>query len=379
MKRPTRKALIVHAILTNNGDAALVVALYNQLVAAGYECKIATLHYDKIKASYPDLPLEKDWNSSKISIKLPFLRGIIAKTQFRWRKSFKEADLVVGCPGGYMNSFYGFSHKQLIFKMAKAMGKATAIYSQSFGPFDTTGEQTLKSGAMYIDVLLARDKRSVDTLKDLGLEQKTIRSNDAAFLLEPMHNKAVAGKVAFSVRDWRFDQRDQRAFDNLVVGLAKQLVKEGYDITFLSTCQGIAGYVDDSRTATRIVSALPEEVKKSVSVDSEYRNLDELRERLTDFELVVGTRLHMCILAMLSGAPAFNISYEFKGKELYDYMNWKDLSIDYNADPDEAVAALSQFLVSKELLKQQLPQKIKDQRLAANNAFDEFLGRIDGR
>jgi colanic acid/amylovoran biosynthesis protein len=372
--RQQKRALIVHAILTNNGDAALVMALFNQLESAGYSCSIATLHYDKIKQHYPSLPLEPDWNSSWWCIKLPFLRKWVAIWQFKWRASFKKADLVVGCPGGYMNSFYGFSHKLTVFRLAKKLGKKTAIYAQSFGPLDQKGEADLKNGAEYLDVLMARDNRSMETLENLGLGNLTIRSNDAAFSLPPESPQARSGRIAFSVRDWKFDARNQMKYEALVTSMAAELIKKGFAITFLSTCQGIEGYVNDSATANRICGNLPAEIRTRVEVDTAYYNLDQLRKKLSEFELIVGTRLHMCILSLMSGVPAFNISYEFKGKELYDYIGWSQWSVDYNEEANVGATRLGEFIEQRAELA--VNSVVEKQQLSAMEAFSSFLERI---
>lgn len=273
-----------------------------------------------------------------------------------------------------MNSFYGFSHKLAVFRLAKKMGKKTAIYAQSFGPLDGKGEVDLKNASEYVDVLMARDNRSMETLEELGLNKLAIRSNDAAFLLPANSAQHQSGKVAFSVRDWKFDARNQAKYEALVIAMVEELAQKGFTITFLSTCQGIEGYVNDSATAGRICKNMSEDIRAKVEVDASYYSLDQLRKKLSEFELVVGTRLHMCILSLMSGVPAFNISYEFKGKELYDYIGWSEWSVDYNEKAETARARLSDFIDGRAELD--VHTMVERQQLSAKEAFSAFVKQI---
>src|SRR5699024_1449353 len=141
-------------------------------------------------------------------------------------------------------------------------------------------------------------------------------------------------KVAISVREWNFDGRDKSTYYNLITNIVTYFYNEGFEVTFLSTCQGIPSYRDDSIIANEIFNSLPKNIKERVIVDGQYYNVFELRERLKDYDYVIGTRLHMCILSWLSSVPAFNISYEEKGKESYEYLKLSKFSIDYNFNSD---------------------------------------------
>jgi polysaccharide pyruvyl transferase WcaK-like protein len=158
--------------------------------------------------------------------------------------------------------------------------------------------------------------------------------------------------------------------------LVEVLVTNDFEVTFLSTCQGINGYVDDSATANRTCGMLEEKFRAHVEVDNSYYDLPSLRDRLCDFEMVIGTRLHMCILGLLSGVPSFNISYEFKGKELYDYLGWKEWSIDYNEDPDTGVSRLKKFIEKRQELQSGIDAVVRQQNESALKSFSEVLSRV---
>ena len=81
--------------------------------------------------------------------------------------------------------------------------------------------------------------------------------------------------------------------------------------------------------------------QERIHIDSEFNSYFDLVKKLnTKYCFVIGTRLHMCILSLINGTPAFNISYEVKGKECYEYLGYNSYSADFNEDIS---IALSKF------------------------------------
>src|SRR5262249_44298517 len=95
----------------------------------------------------------------------------------------------------------------------------------------------------------------------------------------------------------------------------------GAEVTFISTCQGIPEYrYDDSKVAEEIVRSLPETVQKKVRVVREFHRPELLIEILRGFDLLVATRMHAAILALVAGTPVLPIAYEFKTTELFQHL-----------------------------------------------------------
>jgi len=182
------------------------------------------------------------------------------------------------------------------------------------------------------------------------------------------------------VREWSYDGRSVERYLELMASLANSLLERGYIVEFISTCQGIAGYIDDSATAHRIVQRLNDRNVDSgrVRVVSEALSVSELTERIEGYQFVVGTRLHMCLLALMSGVPAFNISYEEKGIECYCHLDLADYSIDYNAEEQEGIARLAQFIENLPALRSRLPAIMQHQHARACADLDGVLRRVFG-
>jgi len=367
------KALIVNAKPVNNGDAALIYGLYSKL-SKDYDVQIATSDYKLVKKIYPDLPWVEDVCDYSSVKKANALKQFLLLYHLIKNKTYRNADLIVGAPGGYINSYYGFSTKLLVYVFMKFMRKKTAIYAQSIGPLNSKYQRILKHYSRSIDIIMARDQFSYEHASPFISKRCQLQlSNDAAFLLPPIAAAPVGKKAAVSVRDWTHDKRSQDIYYDLIVAFTKKLIQQGYQVHFISTCQGIDGYTDDSQTAKAIVQRLPEECQKDIVVKEEFFDLHQLRKELSTYQVVIGTRLHMCILSMLSGVPALNISYEIKGKECYSYLKLDDFSIDYNHELNDALQKLDTFIEQTEQIESKLNSIIQKQKAAASHCYDEFI------
>ena len=149
---------------------------------------------------------------------------------------------------------------------------------------------------------------------------------------------------------------------DMMQSISEKVLEKGFDVEFISTCQGVENYVDDSKTALIIQESL---IKKNqsfqnrVHVDSKFYTFFELMDLLNSrYTFVVGTRLHMCILSLINGTPAFNISYEIKGKYCYEYLGYQDYSVDFNETTQEVSTKFDSFLNNISNIKDSLYETI---------------------
>ena len=274
-----------------------------------------------------------------------------------------------------------FSHKLFVYKIAKFFGKKTAIYSQSVGPFDKRGENIMKRYIPYLDTLLVRDAFSHDLTKNIfTYEQmkKVIKTEDAAFLLDYSKRESPkTKKIAVSVRSWNKDGRDSEAYRVLIKSFCVFVLEKGYKIDFLSTCQGLPNYVDDSIEAREIISSIPPQHSNNIVLDDHWYDVNELQRKLREYSFVIGTRLHMCILSLLNDVPAFNISYEIKGLECYTYLKMEKYSVDYNEDVSTALKKLKDFVENNNVISDHISDQIPFMHLQAEKHYATFLKKLE--
>ena len=377
-----KKILIINAVPLNNGDAALVFSLYESFKKYGFQPEIASFYFRQVKKIYSEYPVINDLTNFRLLNKIPYnkyLKIVLIPFLFVLNRSYRSADVIVSSPGGYLNSYYGFSRVAVTLITAKILGKKTAVYAQSVGPLNKRDTYLLRLLSKFTDVICARDNFSFDLLKKLKIKTTKIQQLvDAAFLLPfNKHDRdRPSGKVAVSVRSWKHDNRDPQKYFELIKGIVGELIAMNYKIEFVSTCQGIAGYIDDQKVAAEIVNELTPEQQKSVIVDEEYHKLNGLQEKLRQYDAVIGTRMHMCILSMINGVPAFNISYEVKGKEMYNSLGLSDFCIDYNEAPETARLKLLNFILTLPACSKNLESLITEQNRKAEDDFKNFMARL---
>lgn len=369
------KILIENTVPFNNGDAALIFSIGQQFESKGAEVHYSVPNLKEIKNIYP----EKNWVKSFLPIKflkIPFIGYIFLCLLIVTSKKHREYDAIVSAPGGYINSYYSFKRRlQILFLYKFLLKKKIYMYSQSIGPFTEKDAKILKKFIKHFTLFYVRDDVSKDRVDNIGTFNNVIQTKDAAFLLNPIWSeKKSFKKVAISVREWKFDNRSENIYNKLIENIVDFFVSKGYKVVFLSTCQGEPSYRDDSQVAKNIYLNLQDHIKNHVSVDDNYYKLNDLRHKLKEFDYVIGTRLHMCILSWLSGTPALNISYEEKGKESYKYLNIPEYSIDYNHD-GEINKTLEMFIEKENFFD--VFENIKNINKESKNYFDTLFKTIN--
>jgi polysaccharide pyruvyl transferase WcaK-like protein len=379
LSKKQNNILINNVVPLNNGDVALFKALYDQLLKKGYSVKIATYFYKDAKKLYPNLPFVKELGDSKLFFKLHFLKPFLLPFFFMFSSTYRKSDVIIGAPGGYINSNYNIKNSLSVFKIAKYFGKKTIVYSQSVGPLNNKDKRFFKKMMnRYIDFIFVRDSFSKAVLKDLNIPKKKYRlTNDAAFLLKPnLKTSKKTNKIAVSVRAWNFDNRNIDKYKKLMSELVKLAIDKNFEVDFLSTCQGLKYYKNDAIIAQEIYNQLPLEYKSKTKVLRDYFSFDEFYNKLDDYDFVIGTRLHMCIVSMTKMIPAFNISYEVKGKECFDYLEIPDYSIDYNESLDQSIKAFKNFINKQYEIKKYLKNSIPKAHQSVKSDFDYFITKV---
>ncbi len=375
-----QKVLINNAVPLNCGDAALLIALYRQLVKKGHEVQIASYNYNDVIAKYPELPIVKELLLHRIFHKIPWAKKLLFPFAFNRSKAYQKADVIIGCPGGYVNSFYNIQNSLSSYRIAFAKKKKTAIYAQSIGPLHSADQKWFKNFVTTsLNYLMVRDEVSNNFMQQLNIpNNKYSLSKDAAFMLPyNLKTKTTTNKVAISVREWNHEDRNTDDYILMIQQMVGYICNDlNKEVVFLSTCQGLNNYKNDAVLAQKIKNGLPKEIQNFVSVNKNYHTLNQLTEQLRLFDFVIGTRLHMCILSMINGVPALNISYEIKGKECYNYLGLDAYSIDYNEPLNNALSCLKNFVKQQQQIQTTLTKvipKVHDETL---QDFEHFYNNL---
>jgi colanic acid/amylovoran biosynthesis protein len=385
------KILITNIVTLNAGDAAILYAMIDVLrTAFGHDTEfiIYDKHGDVPNRYYPDLEFRKllyltrestagrgpfrrldqlRFKTGLWSMKqgIPFLPDIFLDSiERRDLLEYKTADLIVSSGGTYLVENYSLVARVFDYQLSLYLDRPLVFFTQSLGPFSNPENRAALRPIFDESVaILVRDEQSRRNLDELGVKNQNVHVvADAAFVLSDLvaldsaKSRVMESRkqlrIAISVREWKHFKTVEPAqgmdrYYEALRGLSDHLVeKHGAEITFLSTCQGMAEYwTDDSREAQKIVEGLSPNTRKSVSVDSAFHSPAVLARMLKGYDLVIATRMHMAILALSVGTPVLPIAYEFKMRELFERLGQERWVQDIEAiSGDALIDALDRFL-----------------------------------
>lgn len=319
---------------------------------------------DVLSRRYPDIRWRLPPAATSRSWRNPYLRGALHRTaaaRFRIAarhrqgalapvasrllgpdersclESFATADVVISSGGTYLVEHYPLARALFSCELALMLGRPLVLFTQSLGPFTRPrNRRRLRTILEHAALVLLRDDASRAHCEELGIRTDRVHvSADAAFALrepprQPNPPRAPGLRelrVAISVREWSHFRATPcsdgmtRYRDAMRAAVSHLVERHGAVVTFLSTCQGTPEYwADDSRLAAQIVEDLPHHVRQRVCVDREFHTPADLVERISSFDLVVATRMHMAILGLVACVPVCAIAYEFKTRELFERL-----------------------------------------------------------
>ncbi|MBV7478334.1 polysaccharide pyruvyl transferase family protein [Pseudomonas sp. PDM31] len=257
-----------------------------------------------------------------------------------------KSDLIVGVGGGYMRSKSAFEHIKLKLGHAKQLetailSKVPSVYlPQSIGPFHGESSDIVKHYASA-DAVFVRDNRS----------SAIFESNENVYRAPDLAVQALASKILAQPKFTRC--ASSPAVVCVVLRKPPQWSKEK-KASYVANLQLLLRRLRDK---CKVVCAVQSAVRGNDD-GAFYRELGitedllPLKATLAKYQpdLVISVRLHGAIESLLSGVPAFHISYERKGFGAYQDMgvedwviNGGDINVDAIIDTVFAPNALSRF------------------------------------
>ena len=300
---------------------------------------------------------------------------------------FHWADVVISSGGGFTTDNYYFDHLLAGYGLGLALGKKMVILGQTLGPF--LEERNLHAVGDVIsrfDLVVVRDAQSLEIGRRMGIPEGVLAlAADMTFNVPspPTLEAPCSGprpRIGVSVRKWSYPNSDAKAehasyVARMAAALDLLIERTGAAITFLSTCQGEPAYpYRDDEVAAEIRRAMRLEGK--TKIDVEFNTPQRFMSKIADFDMIIGTRMHACILAMLTGVPAVNVEYEFKSRELFRRMGLEDLVLGIATfTPEQLVCMVERVLGDRPSVAAKITAEIAQLR-RLNAAAENRLGEI---
>ncbi len=357
-KSRTKIALFGHFDSTNYGnESTLQAVLYNlrryepdaevTCISSGPEATIANHHIDAIpiaetfvKSWSPTTPVTKVLR--KICIGLP-------SEPYRWLRGFmslRHTDMLIIPGTGLLTDAYGlFSWGPYnLYKwalIAKASRCKIIFISIGAGPvYGTVGKYFVRSILSLADFRSYRDDASKNYLEHIGFHTDDDRVYpDLAFSLPeagipPQRpRKSTRPVVGLGVMEdsgtygvsGNSHSATYLAYLETLTAFVRWLLARGYDVRLL------IGDAVDRPTLQELRGLMKEQLSTGDNervINQPICSVQDLLSQIVSSDIVVATRFHNVLLALLCNKPVISISFHHKCKSLMSAMGLSDYCLD---------------------------------------------------
>lgn len=273
-----------------------------------------------------------------VSVWLRGVANLLPKAQREGIEALRKADLVIGCPGGFLEDSTPSLFPQLTQLLVAALLRKTIILApMSLGPIEASfPKRVLQFILSRCTTIYTREVFSEKFAADLGA--KAVMSNDLAFLnLQPSAQLKPAKHITVTALRFSFPRaRDSKAAKALYV---ERLVKT---LEQLSRATGLpVKFIVQVAGDLEVI----EQVKARLSVPAEIMydavTPEAIKELFEESYCLLASRFHSAIFALSVACPVIALSYLPKTEGMLKLYGLSELNrpID-NFDPDEVAAAL---------------------------------------
>lgn len=320
-------------------------------ISTGPEATVATHHIDAIpvaeiffKSWVPRNPVSRALR--KICIGLP-------SEPYRWVRGFmslRHTDMLIIPGTGLLTDAYGLlnwgPYNLLKWSLIAKVCRCKLLFvSIGVGPiYGTLGKYFIKSMLSLADFRSYRDNSSKQYLEDIGFradsdrvypdlvfslpeavipQQDTKKSSRPVVGLGVMEN---AGKYGIS------GPSDNLAYLEKLVTFVRWLLAREYDVRLLGGDVGDVHARQEFRDLLREQSSVCDE---GHIIDQPICSVEDLLSQIAATDIVVATRFHGVLLALLCNKPVISISHHHKCESLMRTMGLSDYCLDirdWNAD-----------------------------------------------
>jgi colanic acid/amylovoran biosynthesis protein len=348
---------------------------------------------------YKDLPLQ-----GKL---VECARALAAwKDKRRLIQALRRSDLVLSCGGGYFYSYRSvlpgttFWQNIIHARLAAFLDKPLVFLPQSFGPFGSSlaqrGVKRLLEKQSILKVF-AREEVSHHYLHRMlsqGHHSKIALCPDMALYLEGNAGQyALKGKplnllqpiLAINLREWAFPEakdfasrRSKREeYLNALTIVARFFIQRYRgSVVVIPQALGPDPSEDDRGICTEFCQRVRECVPAGGVVqfrEPDTSSLASFMYPLSQVTILIGTRLHSCILALLTGVPAISIGYQYKSQGTMDMLGLGRFNTNITDLSSEWLVGLVEEVMSR---RQEIREEIRQSLSRARTWIDDEMSTL---
>lgn len=420
----TRYVIVNAYSARNAGDAAIMLATA-QLIresAGAAEVTIASRYHEEDRAFYagngievvpPLVPFPLASRSSDgvraLRLGLGIIAAWVALLAFRLHGrsgqgiarrlglmgllAAMKSDVVIVAGGGYLYSArrklnLTLLHANLSVRLAGSANKPRVMMPQSIGPLTSSWDRKMvRWGLSGIAPIVVREELSLAEARSVfGPRRDIVMCPDVAFVTRPSACDAGPGRpeyvakrrrIGFVPMDWTWARPsgDLEIYIDKLSAVTRQLVARGDQVVLTGHSRMPEQGQDDFEVVRRLfdrVNASGELGDGVVVVAT--TNLEELQAYFAGVDVVVGTRLHSCILAMTSGTPAVALAYQPKATGTYKLLGLETMCLDVEMfEPPDLLARIAGILDDRVSYRHAVARGVSGARDRIESLYSERL------
>ena len=270
------------------------------------------------------------------------------KTQ-AFLRNLAESDLVISSPGGFLQDYAVFSSllpNLCLVLSAEILRKPIVIYAQSIGPFRNRLLRILCRFILNrVDIIILREEISRRYLKEAGINRpRVFVTADATFSIEPPHyNKDLLRQKLLKA----FQDEVGDVMIGITVLGGYFLNRKRHDLlkryvrSLVSCIDSIVNELNANIIFVPQVVARSEimmmhmikrliENKKRVFIINEDLSPEDVMKIIGCMDILIGTRMHSNIFALIMNVPPVAIAYEHKTYGIMEMLGLENWILDIN-------------------------------------------------
>jgi polysaccharide pyruvyl transferase WcaK-like protein len=306
------------------------------------------------------------------------LAVIARKLRFEGLAAVAEAEGVVLCGGGY---FYSgrrpinltLLHNAVSTRLATLVSRRAVMMPQSIGPLRTHTARRLVGWALgRLPAIVVRERISLTELRALGgdASARAVLCPDVALygwgrsVASPV---TPANRAILVAMDWTWARESAGApeldrYVNELADVAVGLDAVGTEVVITGHSALPEQNQDDMQVAERVASVARARGASAVASSPLGGTPESLHAAFAGAAVVVGTRLHACLIALGAGSPAIGLAYQPKTTGTYELLGLTELAYDVATFESSEVTALALSCIGDELRRAAIASTIADAR-----------------
>ncbi len=301
------------------------MAKTNKIVISGYygfdNIGDEAVLYTIIDTLKKELPQAKIMVLSNTPEKTAQVYGVQSINRWDFKniiRVIKNCDLLISGGGSLLQdvtSSKTIPYYLAIVKIAQLYKKKVVFYSQGIGPVNTKlGRWLIKRIVNNVDAIFVRDKASKKLLQEIGIKKEIGVSIDPVLGITTNNTKdKLVNTVGIYIRPWESEEQNQKMIIAMKEGLIN-LLEDGYKLYMVPM-----HYEQDLEISRALKAALEIELKErkldlqnQIIVLDKKLSIKEVLRYTSQFDFIVGMRLHSLIMAAANCVPMIGLSYDPK-------------------------------------------------------------------